>query len=241
MQTPTVAWIIHLFTGTGILFGLGGLLAVVDGSPRGALMWLMVAQVVDGLDGPMARACSVKLVLPRVDGNVLDLVIDYVTCVAAPALFMHVFHLLPRWSSLTVTGMVMLTSLYCFARLDLMTDDHFFRGFPAMWNLAVNVMFVLRSRPAFNLVAVLVLIAMIFAPVYVPHPIRVRAHRGITLAVVTVWLGAMVAFTWLHPDVPLWADAVMIAGVVYLAALSLERTLLGPATGRAAVRPAPSV
>ena len=112
VRTPAVAWSIHLFTGTGIVFGLLGLLGVLDDSPRAALLWLMVAQVVDGLDGPMARACWVKLLVPRVDGNTMDLVIDYVTCVLAPAVFVHQFHLLPRQISLVGTGLILVSSLY---------------------------------------------------------------------------------------------------------------------------------
>jgi phosphatidylserine synthase len=44
VRTPAVAWGIHLFTGTGIVFGLLGLLGVLDESPRAALLWLMVAR-----------------------------------------------------------------------------------------------------------------------------------------------------------------------------------------------------
>jgi len=231
VQTPAMAWSIHVFTATGVVFGLLGLLSVLDGSPRAALLWLMVAQIVDGLDGPMARVCSVKLVLPRMDGNVLDLVIDYVTCVVAPAVFIHQFNLMPRWFSLPGAGLVMLTSLYCFGRLDLMTDDHYFRGFPAMWNLAVNVMFVLQSRPIVNFFVVITLSLLVFAPVYVPHPIRVRQHRQVTIAVIVVWLGTMVYLTWVvgqggTPRLHFWADAIEIGGVLYLAWLTIERTYL---------------
>ena len=191
VRTPAVAWGIHLFTGTGIVFGLLGLLGVLDGSPRGALLWLMVAMVVDGLDGPMARACSVKLLVPRVDGNTMDLVIDYVTCVLAPAVFVHQFGLLPHRISLVGTGLILVSSLYAFSRTDLMTEDHFFNGFPAMWNLAVNVMWILNTRKSVNLIVVGVLVVLTFAPIQFPHPIRVRMNRTITLPVTIVWLGTM--------------------------------------------------
>ena len=55
----------------------------------------MVAMIIDGLDGPLARKFDVSTHVPRIDGNVMDLIIDYVTCVVAPAFFMHEFGLLP--------------------------------------------------------------------------------------------------------------------------------------------------
>ena len=40
---------------------------------------------VDGIDGPIARKVRVRDVIPRVDGAVLDLVVDYLTYVLVPA------------------------------------------------------------------------------------------------------------------------------------------------------------
>ena len=227
VRIPAVAWGIHLFTGTGIVFGLLGLLGVLDESPRAALLWLMVAQVVDGLDGPMARACSVKLLVPRVDGNTMDLVIDYVTCVLAPAVFVHQFGLLPHRFSLVGTGLILVSSLYAFSRTDLMTEDHFFNGFPAMWNLAVNMMWVLNTRRSVNLVVVVVLVVLTFAPVQFPHPVRVRGQRGITLPVTIVWLGTMAYFTAIE-STPRWGEIVQILCVGWYGWLVIERTVRGP-------------
>lgn len=228
VRTPAVAWGIHLFTGTGIVFGLLGLLGVLDGSPRAALLWLMVAQVVDGLDGPMARACSVKLLVPKVDGNTMDLVIDYVTCVLAPAVFLHQFHLLPAGLSLTGTGLILVASLFTFSRTDLMTEDHYFNGFPAMWNLAVNVMWVLGTSQAVNLAVVVVLVVLTFAPVQFPHPIRVRGSRSLTLPITVLWLGTMAYFTAIE-ETPRWGEVVQILCVAWYAWLVIERTWHGPA------------
>ena len=227
VRTPAVAWGIHLFTGTGIVFGLLGLLGVLDGNPRAALLWLMVAQVVDGLDGPMARACSVKLLVPRVDGNTMDLVIDYVTCVLAPAMFLHQFGLLPPRLSLVGTGLILVSSLYAFSRTDLMTPDHYFNGFPAMWNLVVNMMWVLGTRHSVNLVVVLVLVALTFAPVQFPHPVRVRSGRNLTLPITVVWLGTMAYFTALE-STPRWGEAVQFLCVGWYGWLVVERTWHGP-------------
>ena len=48
-------------------------------------------QVLDGLDGPLARRINCREVLPEMDGYVLDLVVDFVTCVVLPAMFVLQF------------------------------------------------------------------------------------------------------------------------------------------------------
>ena len=44
-------------------------------------LWLVVAFVVDGIDGPLARKYDVKTNAPRFDGALLDMIIDYDLCV----------------------------------------------------------------------------------------------------------------------------------------------------------------
>ena len=47
--------------------------------------WLGVALVIDAIDGPIARRLDVVHVLPNWSGEVLDLVVDFVTYVFVPA------------------------------------------------------------------------------------------------------------------------------------------------------------
>src|SRR3712207_3155121 len=54
------------------------------------------ALVVDGIDGTFARAARVKERLPRIDGDALDLIIDYITYVLIPALMIWRMGLLPQ-------------------------------------------------------------------------------------------------------------------------------------------------
>ena len=123
---PRIAWAIHIFTASGILAGFFGLLSALDGSPRASLLWMMVAMIIDGLDGPIARKYDVSTVLPMIDGHVMDLVIDYVTCVVAPAFFIHEFHLLPAKFDIVGTGLILLTSLYLFSYTHIQTEDCYF-------------------------------------------------------------------------------------------------------------------
>jgi phosphatidylcholine synthase len=142
--------------------------------------------------------------------------------------FVHEFQLLPQRVSLVGTGVILVSSLYVFSRTDLMTPDHYFNGFPAMWNLAVNVMWVLGTSPTVNAVVVVVLVVLTFAPVQFPHPIRVRGQRGVTLPITIMWLGTMAYFTALE-STPRWGEAVQLACVAWYAWLVIDRTVRGPA------------
>ena len=221
------AWGIHALTASGVLCGLMGLLSILGESPKAALVWLILAFVIDGIDGPVARKVDCRLHVPNVDGNILDLVIDYVTCVVAPAIFIHQFNMVPKGFTLFAAGLVMVTSLYAFSRTDLMTHDHYFRGWPAMWNLAINVMFVVHSRAIVNLIVIVILCALTCVNVKVPHPVRVLYLRHITLPVLVVWLGVMLFLTLAAPTAPLWARGVELGGVAYFVWLSARRTLMG--------------
>ena len=194
-----MAWLTHVFTSTGIVAGFMGLLSVLDGSPRAALTWFMVAVVIDGLDGPMARHYDISEAIPHIDGGSLDLMIDYVTCVVGPALFLFRFEMLPEQNhiSLICVGLVLVSSLYLMSSKDIMTPDHYFNGFPAMWNFVVTILFVLQSRAWVNVGVVVVLVVFTIVPVKFIHAIRVRDFRMITLPVITVWIAAMMYVTWI--------------------------------------------
>jgi len=236
---PRVAWAIHLFTASGIIAGFLGLLSVLDGSPRAALLWMMAAMVIDGLDGPIARKFEVSTVVPSIDGHVMDLVIDYVTCVVAPAIFIHEFGLLPDRFDLAGAALILLSSLYLFSSRHIMTEDHYFIGFPAMWNLVINVMFVLQSRPEVNLFVVIVLSVFTFVPAKFIHPIRVRDFRRITMPVLAIWLTSLTYLTWILDDetadcsekclssLAITAQLAVYAGTIWLLGVGVWRTIRG--------------
>ncbi|HEV7754419.1 MAG TPA: CDP-alcohol phosphatidyltransferase family protein [Mycobacteriales bacterium] len=222
---PPMAWGVHLLTASGVVVGLLALLATVDGRPRQALGWLVVALAIDGLDGPLARILGTRTHAPKVDGMVLDLVVDYIPYVVVPALFLVQFEMLPAPVAVAGAAFVMFTSLYCFARADMKARDQYFVGFPATWNLVVFVLYLLGTPTWLNVVAVVGLGALTFTRIKFVHPVRVRELRRVTLPVIVLWLGTMVYLIVVHPEAPAWARAVVVAGVAYQALLTVRRTL----------------
>ena len=52
-------------TAFGAVAGMISLQAVIDGRYRDALLWLLAAQILDGLDGPIARKIDVEFYADR--------------------------------------------------------------------------------------------------------------------------------------------------------------------------------
>jgi phosphatidylcholine synthase len=79
------AFAIHVFTATGAALALLALIFATGGHWAAMFFCLGVALIVDGVDGPLARAFDVAHVLPRWSGETLDIVVDFVTYVFVPA------------------------------------------------------------------------------------------------------------------------------------------------------------
>jgi phosphatidylcholine synthase len=193
------AWGVHLFTAVGVVVALLALLAVERGQPELALLWLFVALVIDGVDGMLARAARVRERVPRIDGDALDLVVDYLTYVLVPVWFILEGEYLPPPLALLLGAAMLVSSLYVFARRDMKTDDGYFRGFPALWNVVALYFFLLKPAPPLATAVVIAFVVMTFAPLYVIHPFRARDYRPFAPVLAIIWTSATA--TLLLPDI----------------------------------------
>ena len=229
MRPAISGYALHVMTASGAAAGLLALQAVIDNNIRGALLWLLVCQVLDGLDGPIARKIDVVFNAPRVDGYVLDLIVDYLTCVVVPVALMVRLNMLPNEFQTLIAAMVLLLSALWFARTDIETEDHWFNGFPAVWNLAVPTFLIFDlSQQKTAVITVLLAISQLTNIKY-PHLVRVEKWRKITLPFGIVYTLTLFILSWNYSNTQgvqstLAADVVMIAFPLYIAAISLVRT-----------------
>lgn len=184
----TAAWGVHLLTASGAVLALLAVDAVARGAFREALGWLLVALAVDGVDGTLARRLRVSEIVPRIDGAALDLVVDYLTYVLVPALILWRGNILPNAIALPLCALVMVSSLYTFVRRDMKTDDGYFRGFPALWNIVAAYLVLIPVPAAAACGIVVALIGLTFAPVYVVHPFRASDSRLLAPLAAAIWL-----------------------------------------------------
>lgn len=215
---------VHIFTATGAVLGFFALTATARGAYETAFLWLGAALLVDGLDGPLARYFYVKQTLPRISGESLDLVIDYLTYVIVPAFMVYEAGLVPAGSAGIAAGAMMLTSLFHFADNRSKTTDGFFVGFPTLWNLFVLYAFVLQPAPEVVLAGIALFSVLTFVPLKWGHPVRVRAYRWLTLTVTGVWSVAAIAALLRGFPGDMATQFVFVAAAVYYIALSLSRS-----------------
>jgi phosphatidylcholine synthase len=181
------AFSVHVFTALGAGVALIALLEAVREHWAAMFWWLGVALVIDGVDGPIARRLDVVRVQPNWSGEVLDLVVDFVTYVFVPAYAITASGLLlPLAAPLLGAGIAVSGALYFSDRRMKAADNHF-RGFPGLWNIAAFYLFLLHWPPALSSLGVAVLIVLTFAPFHVLHPVRVVRLRWLTLLLIGVW------------------------------------------------------
>src|SRR6266480_2481712 len=175
------AFSVHIFTALGAGVALIAMLEAVREHWTAMFVWLGVALLIDAIDGPIARRLDVVRVQPNWSGEVLDLVVDFVTYVFVPAYAITASGLLlPLAGPILGAGIVVSGALY-FADRRMKAADNHFRGFPGLWNIAAFYLFLLHPVPALGSLGVAVLIVLTFVPFHVLHPIRVKRLRGLTL------------------------------------------------------------
>ena len=178
---------VHLFTASGAVFAMLAMLAAVDHKWDIMFLWLVVAFIVDGIDGPLARRFHVKKFAPQFDGELLDLIIDYLTYVFIPAFALFRSDLLPGWTGWIVIIVITFASAMYFADTRMKTRDNSFSGFPGCWNMVVLVLFVTQPNFWVILGLVVVIAGAMFVPLKFVHPVRTRRWRALTLPVALVW------------------------------------------------------
>ena len=217
-------------TASGAVAGLLALQAVIDNNIRGALIWLVVCQVLDGLDGPIARQIDVVIHAPRVDGYVLDLIVDYLTCVVVPVALLVRLQILPQEFQTLIAGLILLMSALWFARTDIETEDHWFNGFPAVWNLAVPTFLVLDLKPNTVAIVTLILCFSQLTMLKFPHLVRVKTLRFITLPFGILYIANLFFLSWSYSNVTgihhqLISEILMTAFPIYIVIISIWRTM----------------
>lgn len=188
------AFAVHIFTTCGAALALLALILATGGHWAAMFFCLGLALLIDGLDGPLARMFKVAEVLPRWSGDTLDLIVDFSTYVFVPAYAIAASGLLPEALAIAAGVVVCITGALYFADRNMKTEDNYFRGFPAVWNLAAFYLYVLAPPSWASVLAIAGLAVLTFVPIRFVHPLRVKHLRPLNFALLSLWVVlAMVA------------------------------------------------
>lgn len=181
------AFAVHIFTACGAGCALLALIAAVRVDWPQMFAWLGLALFIDGIDGTFAQRLRVADVLPRWSGDVLDLVVDILNYVFVPAYALVASGLLPHAAAIPLGILIVVTGSVYFADRLMKTSDYYFRGFPALWNVAAFYLFLLRPASWLTAALIVALAALTFMPFHVVHPVRIAHLRALTAAALVFW------------------------------------------------------
>jgi phosphatidylcholine synthase len=218
------AFSVHIFTACGAACALLALKAAVDAAWMRMFLWLGLALIIDGVDGTFARRLRVAELLPRWSGDILDFVVDFTTYVLVPAYAMAASGLLPAAVALGLGLIVTVTGALYFADRRMKTSDSYFRGFPALWNVAAFYLFLLKPAPWLGAVMIVLLAVATFAPIHFVHPIRASRWRPLNLAALLVWASLALVALARNLAPPAWVSATLAVIAVYFVIIGLLRS-----------------
>ncbi len=223
------AWGAHIFTATGMIVGFKALESAYLAKPYETIFWLLLTVAIDGIDGTIARKARVTEVLPRIDGHMIDFVVDFANFVIIPCVIFYQMKMVPQPVLFPCVAAILYASLYHYGNKAQVTQDLHFLGFPAWWNLVIYYLFILDLGQWANLAITVGVIILHFLPVkfiYVSRMVRNRIPAAIALAVLFASNAVILAQ---HPDAGAGIKIVAVIALVFLAALgSVERELIPP-------------
>ena len=220
------ALFVHLFTATGAVLSMLAMLAAADEKWSLMFLWLVLALIVDGIDGPLARRYEVRRNWPTYDGVLLDLIIDYLTYVFIPAFALFQSGLLPGWTGWCAIIVITYASAVYFVDTRMKTKDNSFAGFPACWNMVVLVLFALEPNFYLMLGIIVALAGTMFTNLKFIHPVRTERWRALSLPVALAWVGFAGWAAWVDFHPQSWAHWGLVVTSLYLLLAGIVQELL---------------
>ncbi len=180
-------YLVHIYTASSLIFITLGIQWVLEGHFRLALLAIAVTIIIDATDGTLARRYRVKETAAGVDGALLDNIVDFLSYVVLPMLFMMQAEMFLTPVTMWV-ALVMFTSAFGFSKTTAkLANEGFFVGFPSYWNIMIFYLFLLDTPPLFNTLLAVFFSLLVFIPIRFLYVSRLTRGR---------WLHVMLGLCW---------------------------------------------
>ena len=186
-QERFLGTLVHLLTGFGIVAGFFSLISVLNNNQKDAFLWLGLAFLIDSIDGTLARKFDVKKNLPNIDGKMLDSIIDFFNYVIIPSIMIYWFNYVPDQFIVLIPVILIFISLFSYVNLNILTNDNYYNGFPAIWNVIVLYFYIFGTSQNVNLILLTLLIFLKFSPLKCIHPLRVKRFKNLSIIFAIIW------------------------------------------------------
>ena len=215
---------VHLLTVIGLTTGFLALLAVLSDKVVEAFLWLALSFFIDGIDGPLSRWLKVKERSPNISGKTLDHIVDYFNYVIIPSFMIHQLGFVPKGTELLMSIFILLVSSFTFANRNSKTQDNYFEGFPAVWNVVLFYFYILETPQNFNLIFLVILCFLTFIPFKYVHPFRVEEGRSFNIIIISVWILTSL-FLLLFEGYSIFIFWLWVVSSLYFLYLSFKRSI----------------
>jgi phosphatidylcholine synthase len=223
-RSRALAFAVHLLTASGAATGLLALMAAIRQEWPMMFAWLAASLVIDAIDGTFARKLRVAEVLPRWSGEILDLVVDFLNYVTVPAFAIVTGGFMRSSFAIAAAAAILISSAIYFADSRMKTEDDYFRGFPATWNLIAFYFFLLRPPELISIAAIAALVICTFIPFVFVHPLRVRRLRALNITLCALW-GVFAIYALLRDFAPpAWVSYALAGIAVYFLIAGFSRS-----------------
>lgn len=228
-----LAYTVHMVTASGAVWGLLSILAIYQGQWKLLFLWQALALIADGYDGYLARAWKTKVYAAAIDGALMDNILDYMNYVLIGALVALKAELMPNQVlGLLAGAMMMVSSAFQFSQVqakeDLATGEHYYRGFPSVWNILVLYLLLLNFNPWLNFFVVTACAVLVFVPVKFIYPSRTGFYPLVNVININIWALTGLVMLVLYPNIPGWLTTINIIGCLIYLGMSLVATLRKP-------------
>ena len=213
MQTlqKIYAWLVHLFTSLGAVFGILAIIFSIEAAKtivlgqtylhhyyiKLSMFSIITAIFIDSIDGSLARLVDIKKLAP-LDGSLLDNIIDFTTYSIVPCIWIYVSAIVSQQWLIPIIIMITISSSYQFCQLNAKTNDHFFVGFPSYWNVIVMYMMCFQSSQLINEITIIILSIFSFIPIkyiYLSRTEHISESKFVkTFTFIFTMLAAIVTF-----------------------------------------------
>ena len=221
----TLAWSVQAFTASGAVVGFLAIVAISAHEWQKAMLWLLLALIIDGIDGTFARLFRVKKVLPNFDGKAMDYVIDFANYAIIPTYFFYEAAIVDEtWRMPCVVVMLIISAFY-YGTPGMVSDDFHFIGFPVLWNLVVHYLFFVFSFTSMVNVGLIMFFAILhFVPIKYLYPSRTSKMMVLNVINTVLCMVSNAAVIWLYPEVNVWWAAASIITILYFIVVGLYNT-----------------
>ena len=227
------AYAVHVLTASGIVAAFLAVAELFDAAPdeRVVFAWLVVAVLIDAVDGPLARAWDVKRLAADINGRTIDDIVDYLTFTFIPLLLVWRMGWVPFAPGLLGAVWIvpaLIASLLGFANVGAKDEAAgYFRGFPSYWNIVAfyaGLAFYGSGETGqwLNGVMLLALAALTVSPVRFLYPnLTPRPWKLPVMLGAAAWLAVLLGMLVVYRRVPGWVVLVSLLYPAFYAALSI--------------------